>query len=243
MSHSGEWWDASWDANQINMSRLSHHIFLYVSSILQSVFSSHLRSSWPLLFFHCAKYSRPHLWQQLSLWGNSVWLETHSPHSPQFSIDREEKYQQLLQWGALSVSHSRIPFDYTCRFVRIWAIIKSFYSDKQTHKTHCHVVALFSSNRNELNRQTVRSTTGPLSEGTHTFHIRTHLLKVVKTSLIMCSSEQNVNTKQKEKKGNNEFSYKKNWKWMNESYTLVHNLFLTLNVLPCLNAGLPTALI
>lgn len=68
-------------------------------------------------------------------------------------------------------------------YVHVWARIKRFYTNKQTHKTSCHVVALFSSNRNELNQQTVRSTTGPLSEGTHTFHIRTHLLKVVKTSL------------------------------------------------------------
>lgn len=73
---------------------------------------------------------------------------------------------------------------------------------KGKRQTSCHVVALFSSNINGLNQQTVRSTTGPPGERTPTFHIRTHLLRVVKTSLNnLFELNKNINAKQKEKGG------------------------------------------
>lgn len=74
-----------------------------------------------------------------------------------------------------------------------------------------------------ISSETVRSTTGPLSDGNHTFHIRTHSLKVVKTSLnYLFNWTKNINTKQKEKR--DEFNYKKNPKYVNvcEETELTH---------------------
>lgn len=171
----------------------------------------------------------------VTLGGNKKcgWKLTHHSHLT-FPLTEEEKYKQTLRWDIqyFTFLHSNTLATYVQNY---WQC-----ADKFKHQTSCHVVALFSSNINELNQQTVRSTTGPLSEGTHTFHIRTHLLKVVKTSLNNLFDWTKTSTQSRKKR--RWVQLQKNipnkWMWSDRVDTLVHDFSLQ-----CSKATLCTALI